>query len=78
MKVLSLKLKDEVFSESEKMIHKVHISRNAYINKALAFYNRINKRKLLREQLKQESHATRSLSMEVLKEMEKIDDGELA
>ena len=78
MKILSLKLQDEIFSESEKMIHKIRISRNAYINKALAFYNKVNKRKLLREQLKKESEATRSLSMKVLKEMEQIDDGERA
>lgn len=74
MKILSLKLKDEVFSESEQLIKKIQISRNAYINKALAFYNKVNKRKLLRKQLEKESALVRGVSLEVLGEMEKIDD----
>ena len=74
MKILSLKLKDEVFSESEQLIKKIQISRNAYINKALAFYNKVNKRKLLRKQLEKESGLVRGVSLEVLGEMEKIDD----
>jgi predicted transcriptional regulator len=74
MKVLSLKLKDEVFSEAEKLIEKIHVSRNAYINQALAFYNKVNKRRLLRNQLEKESRAARAVSLEVLREMEKLDD----
>ncbi len=74
MKVLSLKLKDEVFSEAEKLIEKIHVSRNAYINQALTFYNKVNKRRLLRKQLERESRETRAVSLEVLREMEKLDD----
>ena len=74
MKVLSLKLKDEVFSEAEKLIEKIHVSRNAYINQALSFYNKVNKRRLLRKQLERESRETRAVSLEVLREMEKLDD----
>lgn len=74
MKVLSLKLKDDVFSEAEKLIEKIHVSRNAYINQALAFYNKVNKRRLLRKQLEKESRETRAVSLEVLREMEKLDD----
>jgi len=74
MKVLSLKLKDEVFGEAEKLIEKIHVSRNAYINQALAFYNKVNKRRLLRKQLEKESRETRAVSLEVLREMEKLDD----
>lgn len=74
MKVLSLKLKDDVFSEAEKLIERIHVSRNAYINQALAFYNKVNKRRLLRKQLEKESMETRAVSLEVLREMEKLDD----
>lgn len=74
MKVLSLKLKDDVFSEAEKVIERIHVSRNAYINQALAFYNKVNKRRLLRKQLEKESRETRAVSLEVLREMEKLDD----
>ncbi len=74
MKILSLKLKDEVFSEAEGLLKKIHISRNAYINKALAFYNKVNKRKLLRKQLEKESQMVQGVSLEVLNEMEKLED----
>ena len=75
MKLLSLKLRDDVFSEVEKVVHRIHVPRNAYINQALVFYNKLNERKLLRKQLERESRAVHSVSMEVLAEFEKIDDG---
>ena len=78
MKVLSLKLKDEVFSEAEQLLGKIHVSRNAYINQALAFYNKVNKRRLLRKQLEKESRITHAGSLEVLREMEKLDDDSVA
>lgn len=74
MKIFSLKLKDNVFNEAEGLIEKIHISRNAYINQALAFYNKINRRRLLRKKLLRESHLTRADSLEVLQEMEKLQD----
>lgn len=74
MKILSLKLKDDVFSEAEALIKKIHVSRNAYINKALSFYNKVNKRKLLRKQLENESKLVQGISLEVLSEMEKLGD----
>lgn len=74
MKILSLKLKDNVFNEAEGLIEKIHISRNAYINQALAFYNKINRRRLLKKKLLRESHLTRADSLEVLQEMEKLQD----
>ena len=51
MKVLSLKLQEDIFQEAEKVIRAIHLSRNAYINKALHFYNQLNRRKLLRKKL---------------------------
>lgn len=75
MKILSLKLKDDVFNEAEKVIERIHVSRNAYINQALAFYNKINKRRLLREKLKKESQMVQATSLEVLREMEQLEDG---
>ena len=75
MKSLSLKLKDEIFDESEKLIKRIHIARNAYINQALAFYNKVNKRKLLRKQLEKESMAVGPASLSLLDELEKIEDG---
>ena len=74
MKVLSLKLREDVFSEVERVVKKIRIPRNAYINQALLFYNKLNKRKLLRKQLEKESQAVQAVSLEVLAEMEKLKD----
>ncbi len=76
MKLLSLKLRDDVFSEVEKVVQRIHIPRNAYINEALVFYNQLNSRKLLRKQLERESKAVRGVSLEVLHEFEKLSDGQ--
>ena len=74
MKALSLKLKEDIFNEVENIIRKVRVSRNAYINEALHFYNLLNKRKLLKKKLHQESKAVYRNSLEVLEEMEKLED----
>ena len=74
MKTLSLKLKDDIFTEAEKMVYKIHVSRNAYINHAVEFYNKLNKRRMLRKVLQEESKALRADSLDVLKEMEALED----
>jgi len=73
-KVLSLKLRDDIFREVEDIIHKIKKSRNAYINEALAFYNQENRKKLLRKTLELESRLVRKNSLEVLEEFEKLED----
>lgn len=74
MKNLSLKLRDDIFKETERIIAKAHKTRNAYINDALDFYNKINERKLLKEKLKKESRLVSKSSMEVLEEFEFMED----
>lgn len=74
MKVLSLKLQDEIFEDVEKVVKNFHISRNAYINKALLVYNKLNQRKLLQKKLQKESKFVQSVSLEVLHELEQIED----
>ncbi len=44
------------------------------LNQALVFYDKFKKRCLLRRQLKKESRIVREGSLEVLREMEKLDD----
>lgn len=73
-KLLSLKIRDDIFLEVEKIIKKKKIPRNAYINKALAFYNDLNKRKNLKEQLQYESNMVKKNSLEILDEFEKLED----
>jgi hypothetical protein len=74
MKNLSLKLDDEVFTETEKITDMLKVPRNRYINAALAFYNAHNARLLLKKNLAKESILVRANSMEVLKEMELLED----
>ncbi len=73
-KVLSLKLKDDVFQEVEDIIRKLKMPRNTYINEALSFYNHQSRRKILQKRLEIESGLVQKNSMEVLDEFEKLDD----
>jgi hypothetical protein len=72
MKTLSLKLDDSIFSETEQVISHLKKSRNRYINEALDFYNKIQKRKLLASRLEKESKLVTNDSLNVLHEFELI------
>lgn len=75
MKTLSLKLDDTIYTETEEMTSKLKLARNRYINEAVNIYNLFNKRRLLKSQLRKESGLTAEDSMEMLREFEKIVDG---
>lgn len=72
MKMLSLKLDEEIFKETEKLTVKLKKPRNRYINEALDLYNKYNERMLLKKQLHKESKLVSAESLRVLKEFEKI------
>jgi hypothetical protein len=72
MKTLSLKLDDQVFSDTEVVISAVKKTRNRYINEAVDYYNRYNKRKILARKLAKESSLVQDESMAVLAEFERI------
>ena len=74
MQNISLKLKDDIFSETEQLLPQLKKNRNAYLNEAVAFYNRYQKRVLLAAQFRLESALVTETSMEVLAELEAIDD----
>lgn len=74
MKTLSLKLDDLVYNETEDLLDKINKPRNRYINEALIHYNRIQRRKLIAEQLSKESEAVSEDSLLILSEFEKLDD----
>ena len=73
MKNVSLKLDDSIFRETDKILSRIKKPRNRYINEAIAYYNRIQKRLLLEKKLKKESELVKQDSMTVLSEFEKID-----
>ena len=73
-KALSIKLKEEVFQETEEIIRKIPMSRNSYINQALEHFNKVKKRRLLAEKLRQESKLVSKESLAVLGELELLED----
>lgn len=74
MKTLSLKLDDDVFEETEKVVSELNLARNRYINEALNLYNQFNKRRFLKKKLARESKLVALSSSEVLAEFEKLAD----
>lgn len=74
MKSISLKLKDVILEETEQVLTSLNISRNKYINEAIAHYNKHQKRKLLEAKLQQESALVAEDSLIVLHEFEALED----
>jgi len=73
MKTVSLKIDDSIFGETEKILSKIKKPRNRYINDAIDYYNRIQRRAIIEKKLKKESDLVKADSMEVLKDFEEID-----
>lgn len=73
MKTVSLKIDDSIFREIEKNLSMMKKSRNRYINDALEYYNRLQRRFLIEKKLKAESEVVKDDSMSVLKEFEDLD-----
>lgn len=73
MKTISLKIDDIIFSETENILESLDKPRNRYINEALEFYNKLNKKNLLAKKLKVESKLVADNSMNVLREFEDFD-----
>ena len=74
MKTLSLKLDDNIFDETEKVLTRIKLPRNRYINEAIEYYNKIQRNKHLASKLEYESKLVQKDSMEVLAEFEQLDD----
>ena len=74
MKSLSLKIEDSIINETDELIKDIKISRNQYIIQAIAFYNKIKKRKLLEARMKRAVNDVGNSSLEVLHEFELLED----
>jgi hypothetical protein len=74
-KNLSLKLQDEIFEETERVLRKIKRPRNAYINEAIHFYNKLVARSVLKSKLIRESNIVAADSIAVLREFEKFEEG---
>lgn len=73
MKNVSLKIEDSIFGETEKILSSLKKPRNRYINEALDYYNKFQRRLLLEKKLKNESALVKDESIKVLTEFEDID-----
>ncbi len=73
MKTVSLKIDDSIFGETENILSRIKIPRNRYINEALEYYNKLQRRQLLERRLKNESDLVNKDSIKVLKDFERID-----
>ena len=73
MKTISLKIDDSIFTETENILSDIKKPRNRYINEALEYYNKIQRRKILESKLKKESALVKDESLSVLNEFEEID-----
>jgi hypothetical protein len=72
MKTVSLKIDESIFGETEKILTLMKKPRNRYINEAIDYYNKMQKRLILEKKLRKESELVKSDSLAVLKEFEEI------
>ena len=72
MKTLSLKLDDNIFNETEDVLARIKKSRNRYINEAVDYYNRVNRREIIAKRLAKESRIVSRESLVVLNDFDNI------
>jgi predicted transcriptional regulator len=51
MKTVSLKIDDSIFIETEKILARIKKPRNRYINEAIEFYNKLQRKQILEKKL---------------------------
>lgn len=73
-KLLSLKMDEQIFSETERVLKKIRLPRNAYINKAVEFYNRFQNRMLTKKRLKKDIALLKSDTKNFIEKFELLDD----
>lgn len=73
-KLISVKMDENILKETDDMVKKLGISRNKYVNEAVAEYTRAKKKADIEAQIKNEIEVIRESSMEVLKEFEALED----
>ncbi len=73
-KALSLKLEPKIFSDTEKLIKKMKVPRNAYLNQAIEFYNQWQSKRLLSKQFKKEVSLLKKQTQEFIESYELLDD----
>jgi hypothetical protein len=73
MKTVRIKIRADIFQETEKMLEKVGKPLNDYVAEAVDFYNKKQRRLWLEKQFAHDASLIDESSMEVLREMENLD-----
>ena len=73
-KLISLKMDEKLFQDTEIIVSKLGISRNKYINDAVTAYTKEQKRAEMEEQIRKEIKLIQESSMEVMAEFEALED----
>ena len=76
MKTLSLKLDENIFHETEEILKEKKVARNRYINEALEFYNKFQKRKKLAAEFQKATGLTKESSLELIAEFDTLIEDE--
>lgn len=69
-------MNESIFQETEKIVGMLKKPRNRYINEAIEFYNKHQRRRMLERKLYKESDIVKENSMNILKDFEEIDYGD--
>jgi len=75
MKTVLLKLDDSIFVETENILTRIKRPRNRYINEAVEFYNKFQKRQILEKKYRFEAALVIEESLKVMKEFEEAEYG---
>ncbi len=73
-KAISVKIEEKELRKTDHSARTVGVSRNAYINKAVRFFNHLYERRLLAKELQRESQQVSQESMSTLREFEAFQD----
>ncbi len=73
-KLISIKMDEKLLQDTEMLVSELGISRNKFINEAVAAYTKTKKRAALEEQFRNASFLVRESSMEILAEFEALED----
>ena len=76
MKTLSLKLDENIFDETEEILKEKKVARNRYINEALEFYNKFQKRKKLAAEFQKATGLAKESSIEIIAEFDSLMEDE--
>ena len=74
MKKISFKMEDKVFGEIEELLSILKKPRDIYLNEAIIFYNKVQKREIHEQKLRLDAELLKDNSLAALKDFEDINN----